>query len=162
MREDVDTLDPYRSGNTLQWEAFESVPPGHVLVVDSYGNTAAASGGDMLVTRAWKRGAAAIVTDGGLRDGHVLAKLPFPTYARTVTITTRAAAHHVPKQASAIVLDGQDDRALVHAEVVRRDPPAGPAVVHHKRLIERWLEAGQFCRGPCRCPDWFRASSTAP
>jgi len=47
------------------------------------------------VTRAWKRGAAAIVTDGGLRDGNVLAKLPFPTYARTVTITTRAAAHHV-------------------------------------------------------------------
>ncbi len=26
-REDVDTLDPYRSGNTLQWEAIESVPP---------------------------------------------------------------------------------------------------------------------------------------
>jgi regulator of RNase E activity RraA len=95
MREDVDTLDPYRSGNTLQWEAFESVPPGHVLVVDSYGNTSAASGGDMLMTRAWKRGVAAVVTDGGLRDGHVLAELPFPTYARQVTITTRAASHHV-------------------------------------------------------------------
>src|SRR6266568_4814367 len=95
MREDVDTLDPYRSGNTLQWEAFESVPPGQVLVIDSYQDAAAASGGDMLVTRAWKRGAAAVVTDGGLRDGHVLAKVPFPTYARTVTITTRAAAHHV-------------------------------------------------------------------
>ena len=24
MREDVDGLDPYRSGNTLQWEAFEA------------------------------------------------------------------------------------------------------------------------------------------
>jgi regulator of RNase E activity RraA len=95
MREDVDTLDPYRSGNTLQWDAFESVPPGHVLVVDSYGDASAASGGDMLMTREWKRGAAAVVTDGGLRDGHVLAQLPFPTYARQVTITTRAASHHV-------------------------------------------------------------------
>ena len=95
MREDVDGVDPYRSGNTLQWEAFESVPPGHVLVIDSYQNEAAASGGDMLVTRAWKRGAAAVVTDGGLRDGEVLAKLPFPTYAAQVTITTRAAQHHV-------------------------------------------------------------------
>ena len=95
MREDVDGLDPYRSGNTLQWEAFESLQPGQVLVVDSYRTATAASGGDMLMTRAWKRGAAAVVTDGGLRDGHVLAKLPFPTYARTVTITTRAAAHHV-------------------------------------------------------------------
>ena len=94
-REDVNTPDPYRSGNTLQWEAFEECPPGHVLVVDSRGDASAASGGDMLMTRAWKRGAAAVVTDGGLRDGHVLAQLPFPTYASQVTITTRAAQHHV-------------------------------------------------------------------
>jgi regulator of RNase E activity RraA len=94
-REDVNTLDPYRSGNTLQWEAIENVPPGHVIVVDSRGDASAASGGDMLMTRAMRRGAAAFVTDGGLRDGHVLATLPFATYARTVTITTRAAFHHV-------------------------------------------------------------------
>jgi len=94
-REDVNTLDPYRSGNTLQWEAIEDVPPGHVIVVDSRGDTRAASGGDMLMTRAWKRGAAGFVTDGGLRDGHVLSQMPFPTYAQAVTITTRAAWHHV-------------------------------------------------------------------
>jgi regulator of RNase E activity RraA len=94
-REDVDTLDPYRSGNTLQWESIENVPPGQVIVVDSRGDTRAASGGDMLMTRAWKRGAAGFVTDGGLRDGHVLSQLPFPTYASAVTITTRAAFHHV-------------------------------------------------------------------
>ena len=94
-REDVDTLDPYRSGNTLQWESIENVPPGHVIVVDSRGDASAASGGDMLMTRAMVRGAAGFVTDGGLRDGHVLSSLPFATYARTVTITTRAAFHHV-------------------------------------------------------------------
>ncbi len=94
-REDVDTLDPYRSGNTLQWESIENVPPGHVIVVDSRGDTSAASGGDMLMTRAMKRGAAGFVTDGGLRDGHVLSQLPFATYAGQVTITTRAAWHHV-------------------------------------------------------------------
>ena len=94
-REDVNTLDPYRSGNTLQWDAIESVPPGQVLVVDSRGDTRAASGGDMLMTRAWKRGVAGVVTDGGLRDGHVLSQLPFPTYAAAITITTRAAWHHV-------------------------------------------------------------------
>jgi regulator of RNase E activity RraA len=94
-REDVNTLDPYRSGNTLQWESIENVPPGHVIVVDSRGDATAASGGDMLMTRAMVRGAAGFVTDGGLRDGHVLSQLPFPTYAREVTITTRAAFHHV-------------------------------------------------------------------
>jgi regulator of RNase E activity RraA len=94
-REDMNPLDPYRSGNTLQWESIENVPPGHVIVVDSRGDASAASGGDMLMTRAWKRGAAGFVTDGGLRDGHVLAELPFATYAGQVTITTRAAFHHV-------------------------------------------------------------------
>jgi len=94
-REDVNTLDPYRSGNTLQWESIENVPPGHVIVVDSRGDVRAASGGDMLMTRAMVRGAAGFVTDGALRDGHVLSRLPFATYASTVTITTRAAFHHV-------------------------------------------------------------------
>jgi regulator of RNase E activity RraA len=94
-REDVNTLDPYRSGNTLQWESIETVPPGHVIVVDSRGDASAASGGDMLMTRAMMRGAAGFVTDGGLRDGDVLSRLPFATYARQVTITTRAAFHHV-------------------------------------------------------------------
>jgi regulator of RNase E activity RraA len=94
-REDMNPLDPYRSGNTLQWESIENVLPGHVIVVDSRGDASAASGGDMLMTRAWKRGAAGFVTDGGLRDGHVLAQLPFATYAAQVTITTRAAFHHV-------------------------------------------------------------------
>jgi len=94
-REDVNPPDPYRSGNTLQWDAIEAVPPGQVIVVDSRGDASAASGGDMLMTRAWKRGAAGFVTDGGLRDGHVLSQLPFPTYARDVSITTRAAFHHV-------------------------------------------------------------------
>ena len=63
--------------------------------MDSRGDVSAASGGDMLMTRAMVRGAAGFVTDGGLRDGHVLADLPFATYAREVTITTRAASHHV-------------------------------------------------------------------
>jgi regulator of RNase E activity RraA len=94
-REDVNPPDPYRSGNTLQWESIENVPPGQVIVVDSRGDASAASGGDMLMTRAMVRGAAGFVTDGGLRDGHVLAELPFPTYASAVTITTRAAFHHV-------------------------------------------------------------------
>lgn len=94
-REDMNPLDPYRSGNTLQWESIENVPPGHVIVVDSRGDASAASGGDMLMTRAMVRGAAGFVTDGGLRDGHVLAQLRFATYAAQVTITTRAAFHHV-------------------------------------------------------------------
>lgn len=95
-REDVDPMvDPYRTGNQLQWEAVEQVGPGQVIVVDSRSDIAAASAGDMLVTRAMKRGAAGFVTDGALRDGHSIGELGFPAYARAITATTRPASFHV-------------------------------------------------------------------
>src|SRR5688572_27608172 len=85
-REDIDPLDdPYRTGNVLQWEAVEQVGPRQVIVVDSRGDTSAASAGDMLITRAMNRGAAAFVTDGALRDGHAIAQMGFPAYAQCIT-----------------------------------------------------------------------------
>ena len=96
MREDVDGRHPDRSGNTLQWDAFEALQPGQVLVVDSYRTATAASGGDTCTTRAWKRGRRrAGGTHGGLRDGTRVGAAAFPTYASLGTITTRAAQHHV-------------------------------------------------------------------
>jgi regulator of RNase E activity RraA len=95
-REDVDPMDnPYRTGNVLQWEAMERVGPGQVIVVDSREDIRAASAGDILLSRAMYRGAAGFVTDGALRDGHALAALAFPAYARAVTATTRPAFFHV-------------------------------------------------------------------
>ncbi|MBF8175677.1 ribonuclease activity regulator RraA [Streptomyces olivaceus] len=95
-REDIDPMDdPYRTGNVLQWEAVERVGPGEVIVVDSRNDITAASAGDMLVTRAMKRGAAAFVTDGAFRDGAAIAELGFPVYSRAITATTRPASFHV-------------------------------------------------------------------
>jgi regulator of RNase E activity RraA len=96
-REDVDPLDdPYHTGgNTLQWDAIESLGRGQVLVVDSREDIRAASAGDILLTRAMCRGAAGFVTDGAVRDGAAIAAMPFPTYSRAVTATTRPAYHHV-------------------------------------------------------------------
>ena len=102
-----------------------------VLVVDSYQTATAASGGDMLMTRAWKRGAAAVVTDGGLRDGHVLAQLPFPTYASQVTITTRAAQHQ-QRHLGAPLHEVLGEVAGVRSGAVdqRRLPPAQERQAH--------------------------------
>lgn len=95
-REDVDPMDdPYRTGNQLQWEAVEQIDAGQVMVVDSRSDISAASAGDMLVTRAMKRGAAGFVTDGAVRDGRAISELGFPAYARAVTATTRPASFHV-------------------------------------------------------------------
>lgn len=144
-REDVDQPDPYRSGNTLQWECIETAPAGSVIVVDSRGDISAASGGDMLMTRAWQRGVAGFVTDGGLRDGHTLSELPFPTYAHHVTITTRAAHHHVADLQQPIGCGGV---AVYPGDVLKADrdgiiviPRAMAAEVAETGIAQERLEA---------------------
>jgi len=74
-REDVNPLDRYNSGNTLQWDPIENVSGPRDRGRQPW-DTSAAHGGDMLMTRAMVRGAAGFVTDGGLRDGVVVVCRP--------------------------------------------------------------------------------------
>src|SRR6516165_4282333 len=66
----------------------------HLRVFDSRRNAAAASAGGILVTRLWKRGAAGIVTDGGLRDSPQIARMPFPAYHAAAAAPTNLIKHH--------------------------------------------------------------------
>lgn len=68
--------------STIQPQAMEECPPGHVLMVDSRGDSRAASAGDLYVGRLKARGCAGIVTDGGLRDTDGIAKTGLPAYLR--------------------------------------------------------------------------------
>lgn len=97
-REGIDTYGTMTTKpnmDNLQWQGVEQVKPGDVLVIDSQNDPRAASAGNILVTRLLARGAKAIITDGALRDGTEIARLPLPAYAREVTATTRIAYHHV-------------------------------------------------------------------
>jgi regulator of RNase E activity RraA len=58
----------------------EELRPGQVLVMDARGDTTAGTIGDILALRAAKRGAAGIVTDGGLRDSAAVAGLDVPVF----------------------------------------------------------------------------------
>jgi regulator of RNase E activity RraA len=96
-REDVDTYDtltPYPNPSNLQWEAVENIGPRQVLVIDSRGDTSSASAGNVLLTRMMVKGCAGVVTDGALRDGQEIARMPFPAYARDVVASTRLSTHH--------------------------------------------------------------------
>jgi regulator of RNase E activity RraA len=77
-----------------QRKGVEECPPGHVFVIDSRRNASAASAGGILVTRLWKRGAAGIVTDGGLRDSPQIARMPFPAYHAAAAAPTNLIKHH--------------------------------------------------------------------
>jgi regulator of RNase E activity RraA len=92
-REDKDGLGAPGRG-TIQSQAMETCPPGHVLVVDSRGDARAASAGDLYVGRLKARGCAGIVTDGGLRDTEGIFKTGLPAYHRRASSPPSPIAHH--------------------------------------------------------------------
>lgn len=94
-REDLDVLEAFQDYEHPQRKAIESVPPGGVLVVDSRGQTRAASLGHILATRLKVRGAAGIVTDGTVRDMVGFETLELPTFTAGAAATTNLAMHHV-------------------------------------------------------------------
>jgi len=93
-REDLGMRVDYDNATDLQRRAVETVGPGDVLVIDARGKTAAASFGHIIATRIAARGAAGLVTDGGLRDSPGFADLELPAYFRAPHATTSSVLHH--------------------------------------------------------------------
>jgi 5-oxopent-3-ene-1,2,5-tricarboxylate decarboxylase/2-hydroxyhepta-2,4-diene-1,7-dioate isomerase len=78
LREDV--FARLGGPGNAQKRAVDSLEPGEVLVIDSRTEHGAGTIGDILALAAIQRGAAGIVTDGGLRDSAAVAALDLPTY----------------------------------------------------------------------------------
>ena len=94
-REDLDTMAVLGDPEHPQRKAIESVPPGQVLVIDSRKDRKAASGGDILLARLYKRGVAGVVTDGGFRDTPTIATFPFPAYHAGPSAPLSQIHHHM-------------------------------------------------------------------
>ena len=93
-REDLDQLSAFDDPNHPQRKAIESVPPGHVLVLDCRGEKRVASGGQILTTRLMVRGAAGLVSDGPVRDSGEIAKMDFPVYCAGGSAPLNLLYHH--------------------------------------------------------------------
>lgn len=93
-REDLDGLEVFRDPNHPQRKAVEEIPPGSVLVMDCRGDRTVASAGSILATRLQVRGAAGIVSDGGLRDAAGIAALDMPSYCSGASAPTNLIRHH--------------------------------------------------------------------
>jgi regulator of RNase E activity RraA len=91
-REDVVEADT-RELNA-QKQAIESISPGEVLVIDARDEPGAGTIGDILALRALRRGAAGIVTDGGLRDSPAVGALDIPTYYRAPHASVLGLLHY--------------------------------------------------------------------
>src|SRR3712207_1384340 len=68
MREDLATPESWASPRSTR-AAIEDMPEGCIAVADAMGVTEAGIFGDILCARMRKRGVAALVTDGVMRDG---------------------------------------------------------------------------------------------
>ena len=93
-REDLDVTSAFANPEHPQRKVFEMLEPGQVLVMDCRGDLRAANGGGILTTRAMKRGAAAIVSDGAFRDSPDIARMSFPVFAAGASATISLAVHH--------------------------------------------------------------------
>lgn len=71
--------------NLVLHEALDRAAPGDVLVVNGAGDCSRALIGELMATRAIKRGLAGFVIDGAVRDRNALVELGLPVFARGVT-----------------------------------------------------------------------------
>ncbi|MET1089798.1 MAG: fumarylacetoacetate hydrolase family protein, partial [Arthrobacter sp.] len=75
-----DLFKTHGAGFNAQKRAIDSVNEGEILVMEARGEKGTGTVGDILALRAQVRGAAAIITDGGVRDFSAVAAMDMPTY----------------------------------------------------------------------------------
>ena len=75
-----DLFASHGGGQNAQKRAFDAVGEGEVIVIEARGETGSGTLGDILAIRAHARKAAAIVTDGGVRDAEAVAAVGIPVF----------------------------------------------------------------------------------
>jgi 5-oxopent-3-ene-1,2,5-tricarboxylate decarboxylase/2-hydroxyhepta-2,4-diene-1,7-dioate isomerase len=75
-----DLLRSHGGGYNAQKRVFDAVDEGEVIVIEARGEAGSGTLGDILAIRAHARGAAGIVTDGGVRDADAVTAVGMPVY----------------------------------------------------------------------------------
>ena len=80
FREDL--FASHGGGYNAQKRAFDAVREGEIIVIEARGDDTTGTLGDILALRAQARGAAGIVTDGGVRDFDAVAEIGLPVFSQ--------------------------------------------------------------------------------
>lgn len=75
-----DLFASHGGGYNAQKRTFDAVEADEVIVIEARGETGSGTLGDILTIRAHARGAAGIVTDGGVRDADAVTAVGIPVY----------------------------------------------------------------------------------
>ncbi|MCR2764038.1 fumarylacetoacetate hydrolase family protein [Microbacterium sp. zg.B48] len=76
-----DLFVSHGGGYNAQKRVFDAVDEGEIIVIEARGETGSGTLGDILALRAKARGAAGIVTDGGIRDFDAVAAIGIPVFS---------------------------------------------------------------------------------
>ena len=76
-----DLFASHGGGYNAQKRAFDAVGEGEIIVIEARGETGSGTLGDILALRAQARGAAGIITDGGVRDYDTVASIGIPVFS---------------------------------------------------------------------------------
>lgn len=77
-----DLFASHGGGFNAQKRVFDSVDEGEVIVIEARGERGSGTLGDILALRALQRGAAGVVTDGGVRDYATVADIALPVFSQ--------------------------------------------------------------------------------
>lgn len=77
-----DLFATHGGGYNAQKRLFDAVGDGEVIVIEARGDATTGTLGDILALRAKTRGAAGVVTDGGIRDFDEVARIGLPVFSR--------------------------------------------------------------------------------
>ncbi|MGF2948742.1 fumarylacetoacetate hydrolase family protein [Microbacterium alcoholitolerans] len=77
-----DLFKSHGGGYNAQKRAFDAVDEGEIIVIEARGDASTGTLGDILALRAKTRGAAGVVTDGGVRDFDAVAEIGLPVFSQ--------------------------------------------------------------------------------
>ncbi|MEH0109203.1 fumarylacetoacetate hydrolase family protein [Tersicoccus sp. MR15.9] len=149
-----DLFAEHGGGYNAQKRIVDDLHAGDVLVMEARGEKGAGTLGDILALRAQVAGAAAIITDGGVRDAAVVAELAMPTFYATAHPAVLG-RKHVPWDTDVAVACGgttvvPGDIIVADADGILVIPPAlaeelveeSLAQEHEEEFIYAQVEAG--------------------
>ncbi|MEE2814133.1 MAG: fumarylacetoacetate hydrolase family protein [Actinomycetota bacterium] len=77
-----DLFKSHGGGYNAQKRAFDAVGEGEIIVIEARGDETTGTLGDILALRARTRGAAGVVTDGGVRDFDAVVEIGLPVFSK--------------------------------------------------------------------------------
>ena len=172
-REDLDHFGVFDNPDHPQRRAIETIPPGHVLVIDSRQDRRAGTAGGILVTRLMVRGAAGIVTDGGLRDSPDIARMEFPAYAASAAAPANITHHHavdfnvpigcggVPVYPGDILVGDGEGVVVIPADLAEGVAQEAVAMTGYEDWAEAQVRAGRALPGLYPASEASRAEYAA-